>query len=102
MDNLGRHTYTGRLPKCMEKFRGRIADIYCEGRDGWWVDYKPGWCSGVLGAPDLGHSPALCVHMDHEYSKTELWKAVRRSTHCDCKNCDSQQLRIHKKRGENE
>ena len=75
------------LPKSMSKYADRIEQIWSEGEDGYWVDYKPGWCSGALGTPDLGHSPARCVHTEHEWSKWELWEAVSASEPCDCEEC---------------
>ena len=75
------------LPKSMSKYADRIEQIWSEGEDGYWVDYKPGWCSGALGTPDLGHSPARCVHTEHEWSKRELWEAVSASEPCDCEEC---------------
>ena len=75
------------LPKSMSKYADRIEQIWSEGEDGYWVDYKPGWCSGALGTPDLGHSPAQCVHTEHEWSKRELWEAVSASEPCDCEEC---------------
>ena len=76
-----------KLPKSMSKYADRIEQIWSEGEDGYWVDYKPGWCSGALGTPDLGHSPAQCVHTEHEWSKRELWEAVSASEPCDCEEC---------------
>lgn len=78
-----------KLPKNMSKYADRIKEIWSEDEDGYWVQYKPGWCSGALGTPDLGHSPARCVHTEHEYTKRELWMAVRMSEPCDCEECES-------------
>ena len=78
-----------KLPKHMSRYADRIKEIWSEDDDGYWVDYKPGWCSGMLGTPDLGHSPARCVHTEHEWSKRELWMAVRMSEPCDCEECES-------------
>lgn len=46
-----------------------------------------GWCSGVLGTPDLGHNPSQCVHYEYEMSEQELWDAVKWSERCDCDEC---------------
>ena len=92
IEGVVRGTHRGKelnmkLPKSMSKYADRIEQIWSEGEDGYWVDYKPGWCSGALGTPDLGHSPARCVHTEHEWSKRELWEAVSASEPCDCEEC---------------
>ena len=65
-----------KLPKSMSKYSDRIEEIWSEGNDGYWVDYKPGWRSFVTD-----------THMEHEYTKRELWEAVSASEPCDCEEC---------------
>ena len=65
-----------KLPKSMSKYSDRIEEIWSEGDDGYWVDYKPGWRSFVTD-----------THMEHEYTKRELWEAVSASEPCDCEEC---------------
>ena len=76
-----------KLPKNVSKYADRIKECWSEDEDGYWVSYRPGWCSGVLGTPDLGHNSAQCVHCEHEMSEQELWDAVKWSERCDCDEC---------------
>ena len=81
IEGVVRGTHRGKelnmkLPKSMSKYSDRIEEIWSEGDDGYWVDYKPGWRSFVTD-----------THMEHEYTKRELWEAVSASEPCDCEEC---------------
>ena len=52
IEGVVRGTHRGKelnmkLPKSMSKYSDRIEEIWSEGDDGYWVDYKPGWRSFV-------------------------------------------------------
>lgn len=54
------------------------AEIYKD-QDGWWADYKDGWCSS------MDRKGAL--HSDHDDTKAKITRLVRDAVKCDCEQC---------------
>lgn len=89
--NVLNSVYAGPLPKSLERFRDKIADVSDEGTgkdfsngDGYWV-YLLGY-----------RQRDEYVHAVHEATISECVREMRTVVKCDCSECESQSREVQK------